>query len=141
MIHKNTSFTFILCLALAGFAAACSDDAKKPAHVLTCEPGLAICGHGCCDPAGCCDGVCIDIKNDKENCGACGNSCEDKVCSGGTCMANEEACKNGQEWCSGSWNATGRRPGCRAWCSYRESQIRTGRRPLSRCRYPQRYCR
>ena len=99
--NKHNFYIYSICLALAGFAAACSDDSKNVENTLTCADGLTICGHACCANT-CCDGICVDTKNDKNNCGSCGNAClDDKVCKNNGCVANEEACKDGQEWCNG----------------------------------------
>ncbi len=102
MVQKNHSiYIYSICIALAGFAAACSDDSKSVENNLSCAEGLTICGHACCADT-CCDGVCVNTKNDKNNCGTCGNACLDgKVCMNNTCVASEEACSDGQEWCNG----------------------------------------
>ncbi len=102
MMNKHKiSYSVSICIALAGFASACSDDSKNVENTLTCGDGLTICGHACCADT-CCDGVCVNTKNDKNNCGTCGNAClDDKVCMNNTCVASEEACLDGQEWCNG----------------------------------------
>jgi hypothetical protein len=52
--------------------------------------------HGCASPivgAECkkgmtsCSGLCVDVDNDAENCGACGHSCADGECKRGVCGA------------------------------------------------------
>lgn len=61
-------------------------------------------GTGCADPvAECdspsryCDGVCVTPTVDRDNCGACGNSCSaNLVCSEGACV-----CPAGKEFCDG----------------------------------------
>ncbi|MDX9719152.1 MAG: hypothetical protein RBU37_00285 [Myxococcota bacterium] len=53
-----------------------------------------------CSAEECCDGVCVNLKNDARNCGVCGNPCgEREVCLGGacTCPAGTETC--GEEKC------------------------------------------
>ena len=52
-----------------------------------CEPGRTPCGISCCRPgAACCDGRCVDLSDDPDNCGACGSRCgEGQVCQGGSC--------------------------------------------------------
>ncbi len=51
----------------------------------------------------CCDGVCVDLSNDAENCGKCGNTCSAKrgtgACSVGECAL--EACDDGFVDCNG----------------------------------------
>jgi hypothetical protein len=58
-------------------------------------------------PAGltACDGRCVDLRSDPDNCGRCDNECEDdythkgQVCSAGTCAAK---CATGFTDCSGA---------------------------------------
>jgi hypothetical protein len=32
-----------------------------------------------------CDGACVNLKNDQNNCGSCGNACGNDTCCGGSC--------------------------------------------------------
>jgi hypothetical protein len=50
-----------------------------------------------------CEGECIDIQNDPDNCGGCGNVCPSSTpyCHAGVCA--EERCAPGLTWCD---------PGC-----------------------------
>jgi hypothetical protein len=74
----------------------------------TCVGGRCVastCGGAGC-PAGqnCCDGVCIDLRNDRENCGACGTVCapQGNACFAGTCACNgAAACAAHQSCCEG----------------------------------------
>lgn len=69
----------------------------------TCDDGNATTSDDICDGAGNCvgcpdgtrdcsggtdftDSRCIDVLNDPDNCGACGNTCDGGECSGGTCQ-------------------------------------------------------
>lgn len=47
-----------------------------------CIPKAACCG-GCSDGT-CCNGVCVDLATDADNCGVCGKSCP-LACINGTC--------------------------------------------------------
>jgi hypothetical protein len=60
---------------------------------------------GCC-PSGTgdhpvrCGETCVDVLNDPDNCGACGNVCGDGTCcSGGECVS---LCSDGRIWCNGA---------------------------------------
>lgn len=46
-----------------------------------------------------CSGECVDLDYDPSNCGACGTSCGDLLCSEGECVSS---CSGGTEACSGS---------------------------------------
>lgn len=62
-----------------------------------------------CDKCG--GATCLDLKNDTNNCGSCGNVCADKCCNGAcidttndnsNCGACGTACMNGNQCCSAS---------------------------------------
>ena len=114
---KYAAFAAVL-LASAG----CSDDSAKGV-ALNCETGLVVCGNQCCDgtcengvckpngssgekdvcPKGLseCRGACVDYKASHNNCGSCGNACDDnEVCVEGDCKPN--ACPTGMEICNGA---------------------------------------
>ena len=116
---KYAAFVTVL-LASAG----CSDDSAKGV-ALNCETGLVVCGNQCCDgtcengvcktngggsgdedgicPKGLseCRGACVDYKASHNNCGSCGNACDDnEVCVEGDCKPN--ACPTGMEICNGA---------------------------------------
>lgn len=73
----------------------------KPAIVCsdneTCCDGICVntrndsqncgaCGNVCEGTENCCDEVCVDTRNDVDNCGTCGNTCAVcQGCAGGTC--------------------------------------------------------
>ena len=59
--------------------------------------GLAACPEpepcdGACAPEACCEGACVDLRTDKEHCGACANSCAlpnvVPSCQAGRCAIN-----------------------------------------------------
>ena len=56
------------------------------------DGGTSPCG-GYCAPQNCCDGECVDIMNDPENCGSCGQFCAEAA-SGGKCRFGECFSKN-----------------------------------------------
>jgi hypothetical protein len=66
-------------------------DAGKPCAVL-CTMGFT-----------CCDGACVNLRNDIHNCGACGNVCAapNDYCDGQNCAPPpcSPACTNGQLCC------------------------------------------
>lgn len=93
------------------------------------EAAQASCGVGAtCDEGQCgcideCDGVCVDVDNDPENCGGCGNICgEGEACEQGQCLCRDECdgvCTNtdndrencgscGNSCQSGTWCEEGR---------------------------------
>lgn len=54
----------------------------------------------CPGTASACDGACVDVQRDPENCGACGNQCSsDQVCSLGRCT---DDCDDDLEACGSS---------------------------------------
>lgn len=57
-----------------------------------CCPAERMCGDTCCQSSPtlgtetCCNGVCIDVTTDRNNCGSCGHVCApNAVCRGGQC--------------------------------------------------------
>lgn len=55
-----------------------------------CPPSESDCGGSCIGGIqACCDGVCIGVLNDPNNCGGCGVSCFGRACSGGTCFMGD----------------------------------------------------
>src|SRR5262249_5097517 len=81
----------------SGFTTVCSPcgAAGQPccynAGTQTCNGGLTCCG------------LCVDISNDGNNCGACGTSCGGNACSGGCCDGAGASCNicGGIQSCSG----------------------------------------
>jgi hypothetical protein len=71
-----------------------------------CVDGHCI-GPGTCDdcepPYMCCDGWCLNVTRDMDNCGECGVVCDTEVsdrCAGGVCMCHSEAeCSGGNKCC------------------------------------------
>ena len=66
---------------------------------------LAVVGFGCVTdppvPCTACDGVCVDLQNDRRHCGACGTACAaGSVCTAGACVANA-GCAAPLRACSG----------------------------------------
>ncbi|MDX2012511.1 MAG: LamG-like jellyroll fold domain-containing protein [Myxococcaceae bacterium] len=66
---------------------------------------LAVVGLGCVTdppvPCTACDGVCVDLQNDRRHCGACGTACAaGSVCTAGACVANA-GCAAPLRACSG----------------------------------------
>lgn len=48
-----------------------------------------------------CSGFCVDLANDKKNCGACGKTClSDELCRNGTCVKENPQCPHGQVACA-----------------------------------------
>lgn len=55
---------------------ACDDErARCVSGVCQCREGFAVC-----------DGVCVDLRTDASNCGACGNACDGNPCGGFACQ-------------------------------------------------------
>jgi hypothetical protein len=77
----------MLALAACGDNAATSPDAKLPDNFLCSGES------DCAAPLQCCNGVCIDVAlDDRDNCGACGASCEaNQVCDRGACQCASDA--------------------------------------------------
>jgi hypothetical protein len=61
--------------------------AACPAN-FACQAGRCVCdaNSDCASGQNCCGGSCIDIRSDRNNCGACGNVCASgQTCCSGTC--------------------------------------------------------
>jgi len=57
-------------------------------------------GISCPDNFDVCDSACVDTRNDVNNCGGCGTTCNaDQTCNNGTCVA---ACDTGLDLCDGA---------------------------------------
>ncbi len=72
-----------------------------------CSCGAGSCGapNTCCDPA---SGLCVDLQDSDDHCGACGTSCATPLhCTGGACSCNGQVCSPGNACCTGGAN-----PGC-----------------------------
>lgn len=70
---------------------------RKKCGKKCCKKGFVCEGGECVSPCAPgdtdCDGTCVDLENDEDNCGACGNPCAgDEACMGGECM---NLCGNG----------------------------------------------
>ena len=82
-----------------------------PLEESRCALGGSCCGGGVCQnnicvcPAGQtnCDGVCRDLQNDADNCGACGDACPaGEICVNGECRCGTNpTCASGLTCCSG----------------------------------------
>ena len=73
------------CRSVDDLAFGCADPLCNPCNVLS-------------SMAACCEGSCVDLMFDANNCAACGNDCEaDQYCQDGTCV-----CKPGLTLVSGS---------------------------------------
>ncbi|HKP59048.1 MAG TPA: hypothetical protein VJV78_20140 [Polyangiales bacterium] len=72
-----------------------NDDDHCGASCAACTGGKTCNGTACVCPNGECNGVCVDTRSDKNNCGQCGKQCDS--CSNGNCScgANELACDSG----------------------------------------------
>jgi hypothetical protein len=101
-------------LVAAGAAACGSDGSSSEGHGGSSEGGAATGGAecsggsestecGCSRSEVCCDGACVDLTSDAENCGQCGRACSPKHGTG-TCMVGEctvDACDDGFVDCNG----------------------------------------
>src|SRR5579871_1656762 len=57
-------------------------------------------GNGCQSPLFKCNGQCVDVLSDNNNCGTCGVICQNgETCQSGQCMGG--GCMNGQQMCNG----------------------------------------
>ena len=65
-----------------------------------CGARYSACGNKCCrdDVEDCCNGVCMDVTSDPNNCGSCRHSCNGGSCSGGLCGN----CPSGFALCGGT---------------------------------------
>lgn len=63
------------------------------------EGDLCVDGACTCPSEFSCDGACYDLRNDAENCGQCGNTCE-TACSGGECVSVVEVSLGGDHLCA-----------------------------------------
>ncbi len=64
------------------------DHPVPPGQARRCPEGQVKCRGICCSPEDlCCNGVCTNIVFDRNNCGACGNVCQEgKDCCGERCV-------------------------------------------------------
>lgn len=78
------------CLPPYDRPAACGDcKTQCPASAPLCTPdgaGSFNCVLLCDAPLVPCNGQCVDLNIDSENCGACGNFCPSGICQGGKCV-------------------------------------------------------
>src|SRR5262245_2253699 len=80
----STALRTIMGLGLAFLAAGCTKAASQ--------------SPGCTSGQAECNGVCIDVLGDSQNCGMCGFACS----AGTSCQAGECACAAGLVECSGA---------------------------------------
>ena len=70
----------LLDLAVADLAGACRGDGDCAPGAI-CDTAMGVCvpgcnaSHACPGVQVCCDGTCVDLRNDLHNCGACGFAC------------------------------------------------------------------
>jgi hypothetical protein len=57
----------------------CSDSCDSDAEI--CVAGVCECREGLMP----CDGECVDMTSDDDNCGLCGRECDDMLCNAGEC--------------------------------------------------------
>ena len=98
-----------ICADAKGAAVFCTDSTQCPAG-RTCNAGR--CLRATCAPGAnggacafgrtsrgtfgtCCNGACVDLNQDKDSCGTCGNACASGLCAGGQCMPTPHACPAG----------------------------------------------
>ena len=64
------------------------DHPVPPGQARRCPEGQVKCRGICCSPEDlCCNGVCTNVVFDRNNCGACGNVCQEgEDCCGGRCV-------------------------------------------------------
>ncbi len=77
-----------------------------------CQNGTCVAACSATNPCGqgqeCCGGQCLDLKNDPNNCGACGNSCG----AGGTCCNGQCGTLNTNANCGACGNSCGAGTAC-----------------------------
>ena len=105
---------------------ACGDQPATPAAVGVADGGATGTGggaqQGCASGQTLCDGSCVDLNTNNQNCGACGTACPSgNGCAGGvcTCLAGLEPCGNectdlskDPANCGACGNACGATQGC-----------------------------
>lgn len=78
----------------------CRSTATQPCGGTGTQRCDASCGWGACECGsgfGLCQGTCLDLRSDGNNCGACGARCGAGTrCAGGTCVS---VCSSEQTWC------------------------------------------
>jgi hypothetical protein len=98
---RRARFTLVTGIALAALASACSSSSPPATDVDaggdTALPEVAPDG-GCtssadCGGLECCDGACVDLKTNGDNCGKCGNACFSPGVATSSCEAG--SCKIG----------------------------------------------
>ncbi|AGP35307.1 hypothetical protein SCE1572_12735 [Sorangium cellulosum So0157-2] len=84
--------------ALLAATSACAGDVSPPAAL--CNP-----------PDSACDGICVALRSDRSNCGACGVACSvDEACVAGACAARGDGGGGGED--GGSAGVGGSGPEC-----------------------------
>ena len=85
----------------SGNVCQCGTGPGCPADESCGSSGMCLCGDnpGCESDENCCGDDCLDLSDDEDNCGQCGNECgEDSTCTSGKCTcatAAETACADG----------------------------------------------
>ena len=69
----------------AGDGSTSRDGEVEQGQMCLSDGGLGLNCDGCPIDQDACDGVCTSLAYDSNNCGACGNSCGDRVCDHGRC--------------------------------------------------------
>ena len=80
-------------------ATACGPTRSCCNGTCTAEDGRCLCGDSFCDSGDvCCDDACVDIAEDYDNCGACGEACPlPLLCAAGICQCPEGQIACGEE--------------------------------------------